>query len=522
MDRIVDAERNPSQAATDPALQPSIDAGRFGEGSSMDLRSRTAHGTIVNAIFMIGVSSVSLVQAVLLARLVPVEVLGLWGLLMAAFMTLIALGSVGIDDKYIQQDDPDQQRAFEIAFTLQMLVGLVFVVVVLVGIPAFALVYGQPEIVAPGIVLALTIPLLALQMPLWAHYRRMDFVRQRTLQAIDPVVTLVATVALVLAGLELWGLVLGAITGSAVATAAMVATSPYRLRLRWDRAAFREYTLFSWPLLVAAGSTMLLVQVPMTVAARVLGVSAVAAITFAGTIARFTTKVDGLITDTLYPAICAVKDRPDLLFESFWKSNRLALLWATPLGAATALFAGDFVHYVIGEKWRFAAPLIGAFGIAAVINQIGFNWSAFFRALGDTRPLAVGNGVSLGAVLAIAVPLLVTAGVTGYGIGVAAAAVVAMAVRLRYLRRIFPGLAMARHVARGLGPTVPAVIAILAVRAVDGGPRGPGRVVAEALLYVAIAAAATYASERALLREAVGYLRGARIGRPASLTSATG
>ena len=50
-----------------------------------------------------------------------------------------------------------------------------------------------------------------------------------------------------------------------------------------------------------------------------------------------------MVTQTLYPAICAVKDRPDLLFESFWKSNRLALLWAAPIGAAAALFAGDFV-----------------------------------------------------------------------------------------------------------------------------------------------------------------------------------
>ena len=522
MDRIADVERTRSLGAAGATPYAAVAGDRFGDGPSLDLRGRTARGTIVNAVFMIGVSSVSLVQAVVVARLLPVEVLGLWGLLMAAFMTLIALGSVGIDDKYVQQDDPDQQRAFEIAFTLQMLVGLVFVVVVLVGIPAFALVYGEPEIIAPGIALSLTIPALALQMPLWAHYRRMDFVRQRVLQAIDPLVTFVATVALVLAGLELWGLVLGAITGTLVATTAMVTTSPYRLRLRWDRAAFREYTRFSWPLIVGAGSSMLLVQVPMTVAARVVGLSAVAAITPADTMARFTTKVDALITDTLYPAICAVKDRHDLLFESFWKSNRLALLWATPLGAAAALFTDDFVQHVIGDKWRFAVPLIAAFGISAVINQVGFNWSAFFRALGDTRPLAVGNGIWLAAVLALAVPLLVVEGVDGYGIGVVGAALVAMAARLRYLRRIFPELAIARHVFRGIGPTLPAVGAVLCVRALDSGPRGAGRVAAEALLYAGLVVATTYVSERALLREALGYLRGAGVGRAAPLTSAPG
>jgi O-antigen/teichoic acid export membrane protein len=512
-----------SRLAEEPrAPHLGIDTSRFGEGVPLDLRARTARGTIVNAIFMIGVSSVALVQAIVIARLLPVSVVGLWGLLMAGFLTLLTLGSVGIDDKYIQQDEPDQQRAFEIAFTLQLLVGLVFVVVILIGMPLFALLYGEPEIIGPGVALALAIPALALQMPMWVYYRRMDFVRQRLLQSIDPIVTFLATVALLLAGLELWGLVLGAITGSCAAAAAVVRTSPYPLRLRWERAALSEYTRFSWPLFLGAISAVLLVQVPMTVSSRVLGLTAVAGIVLAWSILRFTDKVNALITDTLYPAICAVKERSDLLFEAFWKSNRLALLWATPLGVAAALFAGDFVHYVVGEKWRFAVGLIAAFGISAVINQIGFNWTAFFRALGDTRPIAVGNAALMVAVMAIAIPLLVTEGVTGYGIGFAVAVAIGVVVRMWYLRRIFPGFALSRHVARGIAPTVPAAVAILALRVLDSGGRSPARVIVEAGLYAALVIGATYASERALLRESFGYLRGVRFRRPARLTGATG
>ncbi len=142
-------------------------------------------------------------------------------------------------------------------------------------------------------------------------------------------------------------------------------SSPYRLRLRWDRSALREYTRFSWPLFVGVVSTVLMIQVPVSVSARLLGVAAVGGLALATNISQFTTRVDDVVTQTLYPAICAVQDRTDLLFESFWKSNRLALLWAAPLGAAAALFAGDFVHYVIGEKWHFAIPLIITFGINA-------------------------------------------------------------------------------------------------------------------------------------------------------------
>jgi chromate transport protein ChrA len=87
------------------------------------------------------------------------------------------------------------------------------------------------------------------------------------------------------------------------------------------------------------------------------------------------------------------------------------------------------------------------------------------------------------------------------------ATTVAVAVRLVYLRRIFPGLPLARHVARGLGPTLPATAAVLALRAAGPADRDPAWVALEAAVFVALAVAATLVSERALLRESLGYLR---------------
>ena len=488
--------------------QPSPTAEIPLDGISAPMRTRAARGTMVNAAFMVAVSGLGLVQGVVIARLLPTDVYGLWGLLMAAFMTLLMLGSVGVDDKYIQQDDADQQRAFEIAFTLQLLVGAIFAVVVLVGMPLFAVIYGQPAMIGPGIALAAALPALAFQMPLWIHYRRMDFVRQRLLGVVDPVVTFAATVALALAGLGLWALVLGALAGSWVAAGVMVATSPYRLRWRFDRGALREYRRFSVPLFLGAVSTVLLIQGPVIVGSRVLGLAAVAGIALAATISQFANRVENLLTESMYPAICRAKDRPEVLFEAFWKSNRLALLWAAPLGVAAALFAGDFVHYVIGEKWRFAVPLIAAYGLIAVVDQIGFNWTAFFRAVDDTRPVALQGAIQLAAVAAIAVPLLAFEGLTAFGIGMFVATVIAVTTRLAFLRRLFPQAAFGAHVARGLAPTLPAAAAVLALRALEPGAHGLGMVAAEAVIYVAIATAATLAVERRLLAESLAYLRG--------------
>ena len=112
-----------------------------------------------------------------------------------------------------------------------------------------------------------------------------------------------------------------------------------------------------------------------------------------------------------------MRDRTELLFESFVKSNRLALMWGVPFGAGLALFASDLVHHGIGEKWAPAIGLLQAFGLIAAIDQVGFNWDSYFRARGETRPVALVSLLVLVPFGAVAVPLLLADGLDGYAIG---------------------------------------------------------------------------------------------------------
>ena len=92
------------------------------------------------------------------------------------------------------------------------------------------------------------------------------------------------------------------------------------------------------------------------------------------------------MTGALYPAVCAFSDRDGLLYESLVKSNRLALMWAVPFGVGLTFFCGDLVRFGIGERWHPAIVVLQVYGIAAAINHIGFNWTAYFRAVGEHAP----------------------------------------------------------------------------------------------------------------------------------------
>lgn len=479
------------------------------------LRAHTARGTIVNAAFSVGLAGIGGAQRFLIATFLTAAEYGLWGLIFVAVTAVLWLMDIGIGDKFIQQDEPDQELAFQKAFTLALLWAIPFCLLILIVVPLFALLYGRPEIILPGCLFTLGVIANAFRTPNWIFYREMRFVRERVLQAIEPVVALVVTLGLGIAGAGYWSLVIGGIAGIWTAAVASAIASPYRFRLRYESAALREYVSFSWPLLVSAGSGMVIIQVAVLLGEATAGLAGIGAIGLAGTIAAFADRVDQIVTSTLYPAVCAVRDRMDLLFESFTKSNRLALIWGMPFGIGLALFAPDLVTYVLGERWEIATTLLQAFGVTAAVKQIGFNWTAFQRALGRTGPLAVSAVAGMVTFLAVGIPAMLAWGVTGYAVAIGAMTAVELGVRSWYLTRLFSGFDVLRHSLRALTPVVPGVAAVLVVRLASAGDRPLGLVLGELALYAAVVCAATWAAERALIREMLDYLRAAPRAAPA-------
>jgi O-antigen/teichoic acid export membrane protein len=483
---------------------------RFGL-AGRSLREHTARGVLINAGFQVGLAAVGLAKRVGVAAFLTTDEYGLWGILVTALMTLSWLKQIGISDKYVQQTEADQEGAYQKAFTLELAYTLCFYAVVLAALPIYALVYGRWEILLPGFVLSLAFLATALQTPIWIAYRRMRFVRQRVLESIDPVLSAGVTIALAAAvGLGYWSLVIGAITGSFAAAVAAIATSEYRLAWNFDRGALREYFGFSWPLFVNGLSGIIVVQGAVITGNYTVGLAGLGAIALAQSFAVFSDRVDDIIRRTIYPAVCAVRDRTALLHEAFVKSNRLAVMWGLGFGVALALFAPDLVTYVLGERWRSAGWLMQVFGLIIGLRQVGFNWTIFMRAVGWTKPIAISGVVALANFAVVTAPLMFILGLEGFAIGMASGLLIDLALRGHYLAQLFPGFTITRHIARGIAPMVLPVAVVLALRVVETGSRSPQVVVLELVTYVALAGAATWVFERRLLKEVLGYLRRSR------------
>lgn len=478
------------------------------------MREHAARGFLINTGFQIGLAGVTFMRRLLVAAFLTQAEYGLWGILIATLVTLSWLKQLGIADKYIQQTGEDQELAYQRAFTLELAVSLVFFLVVVAAMPVYALAYGSSELILPGIVLATIVPISALQTPIWIAQRRMQFVRQRSLMAVDPLVAFAFTLLLAVLGFGYWALVVGAVSGAGAGAMVALATSPYRPRLSWSRTTLAEYASFSWPLLGFGVSNLIAVQGTLLVANSSVGLAGVGAIGLAAAIASFADRVDRIVSQTIYPAVCAVADKAELLREAFIKSNRLTLMWAIPFGVALALFAGDLITFVLGERWRPAEELLMGVGLISGLGQVAFNWSIFMRAVNNTKPIFIGSLANLALFFVVMVPAILMLGLNGYLVGLGVTVAAQIILRGYFLGQLFGGFKVLRHLLRAIAPSLPAAAIILGVRLLTDYDRSLPLALGEVVLYVSATVAFTLAFERGLVREVVGYVFGSTT-RPA-------
>ncbi|MDX6583401.1 MAG: hypothetical protein QOI10_2585 [Solirubrobacterales bacterium] len=507
------AQSSPGQVDQDPSLlEPPAEIHARPGG----LRRLAARGVMVNSAFQIGFAGIALLRRVLIAAFLTQAEFGLWGILIATLITLSWLKQLGIGDKYVQQSEADQEAAFQKAFTLELGVSILFFVFFAAVIPLYALAYGHPEIILPGILLALVVPISAFETPIWIPYRRLEYMRQRTLLSIDPLVAFAVTVILGIAGAGYWCLVIGSIAGAVVGSAVAVATCPYPIRLRFDRGTLKEYASFSWPLVGLGLSNLIFIQGTLLVANSTVGLAGVGAIGLASSVATFADRVDGIVSSAIYPAICRVADRTRLLHEAFVKSNRVILMWAIPFGVGLSLFAGDLITFVLGDRWLPAKDLLIGLGLTAGFSQIAYNWAIFMRAVNNTKPMMYASLISLVSFFVVMVPALVTLDLIGYVVGFAAVTLIQLTVRGHYLRRLFPGFGIMRHLIRAIAPTAPAAGLVLLARLIGPGDRTLPQAAGEFALYVVATIAFTLLFERVLLREMLGYVWSRPANKPPS------
>src|SRR5437764_1016825 len=143
------APQSPPAPAPPSPVDGPIDrfGGRFAFTGS--LRTRAARGTLINTAFTVGLGLLGLLKAFILARFLSRADYGIWGIIAISVVTFLWLKQAGIGDKFVQQDEEDQELAFQRALTLDIIVTAACVVLMATALPVLVVLYKLPRMVLP-------------------------------------------------------------------------------------------------------------------------------------------------------------------------------------------------------------------------------------------------------------------------------------------------------------------------------------------------------------------------------------
>ncbi|WP_320671665.1 oligosaccharide flippase family protein [Patulibacter defluvii] len=484
-------------SAAEAAAARGVDLGR------RSLREHATRGVLISGVWMAIMGAVQTGRNMVLPAIVGPAEYGLWGALLVAGALLAAFRTTGANEIFVGQNEDDQERAFQRVFAIEVTVNALLMVVTIAVAPLLALMYGDDRLLLLGMATALAWPAQTLQAPLWLLNRRMAFGKLRLIQSVDPVIGTIVAIGLAVAGFGAWAIVLGILVGAWATALIAIATSPYRLRPRFDREALRRYGGISVPLWLSAVTASLVSLGLMVLARWEIGLVAVGAVTLASNLTFFAQRIDQAVSTVLYPAIAAAQDKPDVLHETFGKSNRVGLAWAIPVASLLLIFGPELVPLLYGERWNDAVPIVQWFAVAVAVAHLGTNWWQYELVQGNARPMAVNGVMALVFFAVLQVPAVLLWGLEGLAISAVAQALGQLVVRTVYVRRRFGHWSPTALALRSLLPVLPASVVGWAMLQLDV-PLGPSLAAFGILM-----AAGTLVFERALVREIAGYLRGA-------------
>ena len=311
-------------AATLLAAAMTHHATGWSTSATAGLRRHTARGAADQRRLPGRRERLNLIRGFALAAFLTAADYGLFGIVFVTLIVLLFFKQVGIGDKYVQQDEADQELAFQKAFTLEVIVCAVGTVAGARHRTAHRAGLGRrPAAARHRSPSRSSCPAWALQMPILVLYRQMRYGRQAALQSIEPVVTTVVSLALAIAGAGYWALIGGMLAGAWAAAAvavdhlALPAAAALRARHRAQLLDASRGRCSSTP---RAASTVIALRAhrrPRPPRARRRRRDHAVREHL-----RLHRALDALMTQTLYPAICAAADRVEVLHESFVKSNR--------------------------------------------------------------------------------------------------------------------------------------------------------------------------------------------------------
>ena len=319
------------------------------------------------------------------ARILSPDDYGLVGMAVVFFGLVELINDFGLSTSVVVVRELDRRQIAQIN-------GLAVIVGILCFAAACALAYpvgaffGVDELRVIIVVMSLSFLVTAFRgVPQGRLEKDLEFKRIAVINAVAAVATALSTLAMAVAGLGYWALVLANLVTALVTTVLMVASRPTRLarpRLKTLKAA----TSISVHVTLGRLSWFIWSNADYVVAGKLLGKTALGFYSFAFMLASVPVdKISSVVTKVTTAFMSAVQtDHAALRRYLLGLTEGLALV-AFPLTWGLALVAADFVPLVLGEKWLGLIAPLQVLAFYAAVRSVTPVLAPVLNVTGQTR-----------------------------------------------------------------------------------------------------------------------------------------
>ena len=383
------------------------------------LRSRPVFGQIAWVVAPFGVQQVvRLGTQIVLARLLAPEIFGLMLLVNTLRTGAELLSDIGIGQSIVRSPRGEERHFLDVAWTLQLVRGLLLTGVMLALALPLAQLYDQPELFPIIVWISPIFIITGLLSPaLFVAQRQM---RIRTRGIYDLVtITFQCVVTIVAAWIvpTVWALVFGLLASAIFTTlCSYVLDRNYRPRLAWDRSRvaeifnFGKWIFLSTVLYFAATSfdRMYFVGVLSLALAGVFGIAR----TFSDLLGALSQRVGAYV---LFPKVASLGDGVTL---DRLRSTRLRMLALVAVGTGLAVALSDaFILLAYDSRYHAAAFMIPLLLVSVWFGTLSSFADSMLMGRGRPAPGAWANGTKF-VIMLIGLPYAVARADMPFALGV--------------------------------------------------------------------------------------------------------
>lgn len=343
---------------------------------------KAIRGTLWTYLSYIAGKLLSFVTTVILARLLLPEEFGLVGYATVAIQYLGVVNTLGMGTALISRRERVEEAA-NTAFYASLVVGVVLYGLSWVGAPLVAAYFREPAVIPLFRVVALLLPLNALDVVPSALIQRDLRFGVKLLPDLSGSLTKgLVSILLAWRGFGAWSLVWGQIGGLLVGGALDWGLAGWRPSRVFDRQVTREMLAYGAHIISVGFIGALLNNVDYLIIGRMLGATALGIYTLAYKMPELVIRSINLVIERVaHPVLSAVQMSTSDLQAMYARYLRYTALLIFPAGIGVMLLTRPIVLTFYGPKWEDAIAVMQWISLAVTVGAVGHIPGVLYKAV---------------------------------------------------------------------------------------------------------------------------------------------